>query len=627
MQPITDPSALSEGATLYHSAFGFASVTAVESDAVVLDWERQGTHLPRKVRFDALRRVYAACATDGFFHRALHHTDVLNTMLASTPGDAVVLLLEELGGPQRLRDLMDWLVGRELFTPKSFVHWWGSAEALLKSDARLDWEGEWVQLTSQEEGASNERPPLESGTVDVSDAHIDAADATIPPDDLPEDPPTPSPVYSPSVPSSLADAELPAAAFVRVARAFAAALSAAHAEGRVVSPTTESSVLLPDGTFVLAQGEEETPSTHMPLATPEDDVRQAAVVLLEAFLGRRLPGGIDGALLLPYLRHCLPEIPPGGMMPLYTALHPDPALRPSAAVWAEQWDAVSAAEFQRNHARRSEVLPHVGYDSHVGRVKLMQTQTNQDALWLAMRGDRGLFVLCDGISVSDAGRGDIASKLATQAIGKLWELVPSDEAAPRRLLDRGFQLANRAICERSLKAANGDLRHRMPMGTTVTVAMTEGNRVHLSWLGDSPAFLVSPLGVARLSADDNVAGERLLAWFENRNRSWDSSGHALTRYLGHFDEHWQPSPFPAHHDSFVLLPGESLVLCSDGVTDYIGSHPIEVAMRLHATVCGVPPYEACQELVSMANRGGGGDNTSVIILNMPEPQPDDPTAW
>jgi serine/threonine protein phosphatase PrpC len=630
MRPITNPAALQAGATLYHSAFGFASVQEVGKDAVVLSWEREGTHLPTNVRFDALRRVYAACVHEGFFHTALHDREALSTLVHQRPGDGISMLLEDLEGPQRLRDLMDWLVGRGLFTPKTFVRWWGGAEALLKADSRLQWDGEWVQvrIAEREPESSPKLSQLEPNLVDVTD-EIDVEG--LPPDDYGTDEQT-TLVTTPTtleVAAPFSTADLPAQAFVPVGLAVANALAAAHAEGLTVSPHADSMILQPDGTVRLQPGEAPGHAGQVGIASPEDDIRLAATVLLESFLGRHLPPNTDASQVMPYLRHVLPELPPSALAPLYPALHADPAMRPNAVQWAELWAGVHDTELLRRSGFRSDALPEVGYDSHIGRVKLMQTQTNQDALWVAMRAERGLFVLADGISVSDAGRGDIASRLGINALARLWELVPADEASPRRLVERGLHLGNRAICERSLKAADGDLRHRTPMGTTVTVALTEGNKVHLSWLGDSRAYLVTEQGASQLTADDNVSGARFKAWCEHRGRSWDATGHALTRYLGHFDEDWAPAPFPVHHASFVLLPGESLLLCSDGVTDYIAAHESDLSDELHAAVYDAPPYDATEALLALANRRGGGDNTTAIVIRMPplHPPEEDVTGW
>jgi PPM family protein phosphatase len=172
------------------------------------------------------------------------------------------------------------------------------------------------------------------------------------------------------------------------------------------------------------------------------------------------------------------------------------------------------------------------------------------------------------------------------------------------------------VCEAAMRFAGGDLDGRVPMGTTCTVAVVHGNWVCLAWLGDSRSYLVGPYGGSLLTADENQACERLRAWHLGHLDAWDPSGFALVGYLGHFNEFLRPEPLPPNHVSFTLLPGESLVICSDGVTDYVGETHAEVASALAENLTGYDPDEGCRRMVSLANRGGGGDNATILVARL-----------
>jgi serine/threonine protein phosphatase PrpC len=177
-------------------------------------------------------------------------------------------------------------------------------------------------------------------------------------------------------------------------------------------------------------------------------------------------------------------------------------------------------------------------------------------------------------------------------------------------------MANRAVCEAALRFAGGDLEGRVPMGTTAVVAVSRGNQITLSWLGDSRAYLVGSYGAALLTADQNQAGERLRMWLEDAELGWAPTGFALVGYVGHFNEWTRPEPIPCRTVSFKLLPGERIVICSDGITDYIGdTHPtVSQTIGVHARygTCD----DACRRLVELGNRGGGGDNLTVAIAEI-----------
>ena len=130
-----------------------------------------------------------------------------------------------------------------------------------------------------------------------------------------------------------------------------------------------------------------------------------------------------------------------------------------------------------------------------------------------------------------------------------------------------------------------------------------------------PDRLLAPLRAIWLAALQ-PCGERLKAWQLNFLEHWDPAGYALVGYLGHFNEHSRPEALTAHHTQFKILPGEHLVMCSDGVSDYVAeSHP-EVAQVFYQCVTGDDPDEIARRLVGLANRGGGGDNATCLVATL-----------
>lgn len=610
MRPITSPASLTEGATLYHSAFGFAQVTEVADDEVALGWDRDGTHLPQRVSWSNLARAYALCPPQGFFHRALRDPEGLLRVLHGRPADGVVWLLEDLGTALAVRDVMDWTLNRGLFTAKTFVRWWAAAETVLRGDIRLAWEDDWVRLRSPESGDIRQ---LEPGLVETTQAPTidDELDVLAPDEDsTEEDQDTDVDAFLLPEPRTLAETRLPGTRMLFLARRVAQALAEAHAAAGPVDPRPAATVVQPDGRVTFSRG----PAAGT--ATEADDVRAVARGLCDALLGRALGDRLETADLLPFLRHRVRDLPPTALGPLAAALRPSPEDRPTASAWVDLWDAALASETARRAATDDPVVAIAGYDSHIGHVKLLHTQTNQDCLTVTGRDSARLFVVADGISVCDVGRGDIASNVAVKMIARTWEATLDRGLSARRVLDRALKLANRAVCEQSLKIAKGELTGRTPMGTTCTVALFDGRRVQLAWLGDSRAYLVGPSGASLLTADDNVSGERLNPWADGDLPAWSPNAHALVRYLGHFDQQSRPAPLPPHSTSFDLLEGERLVICSDGVTDYIHGHEAEVSARIDALTRSGPIEDAARALVNLSNAMGGGDNITAVVIEL-----------
>jgi len=407
--------------------------------------------------------------------------------------------------------------------------------------------------------------------------------------------------------------------------AMARALATHHKEGTVCNPTAFSVKVLPNETMEITPGEDSAACPRPPGEPPHHtgDVFAAGVLLLESLLGRPWPRNIPASRAIPYLRMTIPLLPPSVIAPLDWALHPDPRQRPEDGLeWLARWQTCAIAEENRAYAQQDlGNRMTIGYDSHIGRAKVLLTQTNQDCLFISTRGSLSLLCVCDGISTANAGSGDVASSIASHVIANLWEqalprLAHAGATEIRSFLDRALRMANTAVCEAALRFAGGNLDGRVPMGTTCVIAVVHGVQVHLAWLGDSRAYLVGQYGASLITADENQASERLKAWQLNFLDLWDPAGFALVGYLGHFNELSRPEALTAHHTQFKLLPGEHLIMCSDGVSDYVAeSHP-EVAQVFHQAVVGDDPDEISRRLTNLANRGGGGDNATCLVAKL-----------
>jgi protein phosphatase len=165
----------------------------------------------------------------------------------------------------------------------------------------------------------------------------------------------------------------------------------------------------------------------------------------------------------------------------------------------------------------------------------------------------------------------------------------------------------------------GDLDRHIPMGTTAVLALVIGDRLHLASIGDTRAWLVGPDGAALMTGDQNLRHEWLRSWQTRQPLDLLSDGTILTGYLGHFDDDGTPSLLPAAHRSISLLPGETLVLASDGLPDYAAEHPWGVAQLVEDALLEADLHRSARRLVDAANMGGGGDNVTVVLARL-EPQ-------
>jgi len=358
-------------------------------------------------------------------------------------------------------------------------------------------------------------------------------------------------------------------------------------------------------------------------STPKGDVRDAMRCLAELAVGT-LPRNahLSDTDLLHHLGGLVRDIPPAWSAVLCRALDDNPDRRPidGLDLWRHLERARATESVRQSAPIRMRQTTRYGCDTHIGALKARTGQTNQDAFWLQSEGHVTLLVVADGISVATAGSGDVASALLIQTCAQLWESwcdrlqQPSaTEIEARNFLDHTLDAANRAICAAARRMAGGTLDRHIPMGTTAVLALIIGDRLHLATLGDSRAWLVGPDGAALLTGDQNLRQEWLKSWQTRQPLDLLSDGTVLTGYLGHFDDDGSPSMLPVAHRSVSLLPGETLVLSSDGLPDYAADTPRDMAILIEAAVQGSDLHAAARALVDAANAGGGGDNVTVVL--------------
>jgi protein phosphatase len=144
------------------------------------------------------------------------------------------------------------------------------------------------------------------------------------------------------------------------------------------------------------------------------------------------------------------------------------------------------------------------------------------------------------------------------------------------------------------------------MGTTLTAALVEGEQVRLAHVGDSRAYLFRD-GELHLLTEDHTLVHRMVEEGEITAEEAETHPHRsiLTRALG-VDEAVQVD------EAIVQIrPSDRLLLCTDGLTGMVGDEAIRAVLAETAD-----PQQAVERLVRSANRSGGVDNITAVILDV-----------
>ncbi len=242
--------------------------------------------------------------------------------------------------------------------------------------------------------------------------------------------------------------------------------------------------------------------------------------------------------------------------------------------------------------------------SDVGRKR----KGNEDSL--ALNREQGLYVVADGMGGHAAG--EVASRVAVEAIEEFVAMTGGndeitwpyglDEAISydANRLKTAIRHANRRVIETMRQSSELE-----GMATTVAAVLVEGDVVNLAHVGDSRIYLWSQSELRQLTVDHSWVNEQIQNGIISPEQARSHPlRNVVTRALGGRAE------LVVDVQSRRVKPGETLLLCSDGLTAMVSD--VDIARILSAADGDLSG--AAQGLVDEANQRGGEDNITVLLL-------------
>ena len=246
----------------------------------------------------------------------------------------------------------------------------------------------------------------------------------------------------------------------------------------------------------------------------------------------------------------------------------------------------------------------VGAATHIGRVRAL----NEDVY--LVRAERGLFVVCDGVGGTPAG--EVASQMAVDNVLDRLRAANGTTAAlsaagePRFLpqtisLVDAVRHSNQFIYEDAQK----DPRHA-EMGTTIVSACLKQHIASVVHVGDSRAYLWHRGRLEPLTRDHSLVEAQIRAGLLDRAESLHSAHqNVLVRVLG------RERDVDVDVNEVPVQPGDYLLLCSDGLTRMVPEPALADAISTLRD-----PQRICDYLIDAANRNGGADNITVVVVQV-----------
>jgi len=242
--------------------------------------------------------------------------------------------------------------------------------------------------------------------------------------------------------------------------------------------------------------------------------------------------------------------------------------------------------------------------SDVGRKR----HGNEDSFCLAP--ELGLFVVADGMGGHAAG--EVASRLAVDTIRE-WVvkyLGGSDAALvgkpePTCSREANFLLSSIRWANRIIYDAAQGRREYAGMGTTVASILAVNDHVALAHVGDSRIYRLRDGQIVQLSRDHSLVQQQVDHGIISPEEAQESQyKHLITRALG------VKESVEVELAEQPVLPGDLLLLCSDGLSDLLEDEEMLRIVREHADDL----EKACQALVDRANYKGGDDNITALLI-------------
>ena len=228
-------------------------------------------------------------------------------------------------------------------------------------------------------------------------------------------------------------------------------------------------------------------------------------------------------------------------------------------------------------------------------------------------GRNGIVILADGMGGYKAG--EVASALAVTNI--LFDVTNGLKKLKRGQIDETTGFSNESLLIRdAITQANSVIYNTAQtdpqcqgMGTTIVVGLFHNNILSIAHVGDSRLYRLRNNELQQVTNDHSLIQELIdRGLYTSEEAHANTPRNLVTRAMG----------IEADVDVDVVeeavLPDDIYLLCSDGLTDLVKDEEIHLTLSKYSANLA----QTADELVKFANKRGGKDNTSIILVRIRE---------
>jgi len=212
------------------------------------------------------------------------------------------------------------------------------------------------------------------------------------------------------------------------------------------------------------------------------------------------------------------------------------------------------------------------------------------------------FIIADGMGGHNSG--EVASKMAVDIVSSQIVQYAGKLNNEENVLSSLSQILTKA--NRDIYTMSSIRGKNFGMGTTVIVAVALNKKIFIAHVGDSRVYVIRDGKIRQITTDHSFIEELIRTGSLTREEAENHPNkNIITRALGCAEE------VEIDTYSCEMLNNDIFLLCTDGLTNMVSEGEIQ------DVVLGCnDPDAACIELIGRANKYGGEDNITVIVIDM-----------